>query len=436
MKAWLGEEPVSPVKKLWDPGGVGCGVCGVDDDLLQGMELAEDEKEDGVNVGEEVKRFGKEDDERKENIRKMLDPRRPAKQEVEDHELFHLPYRNWCPDCVRAKGKELDHRKSLEEPRGLSEYSFDYCFPGDEFGYKLTILSGKEKVTGMNFATAVPTKGASGKFASDKTVEFMEEVGDKATKVIIKSDQEPSITYLVNDVVATRPEGQTCIEESPVKSSGSNGRVERGIQGLEGQVRVMLLALEGRLGKSLSAREPIVNFMPEYAAYLLNRKEVGQDGKTSYERCKGKKATVLGIEFGEKLLYKVKPKDKQEKINSRWEYAIFIGVRRRSGELWVAVKDSVFAVRSVRRIPVEERWNEDCIKWVNRAPWNRYKGDEYADGEVPEQVTAQSDPATAVNTGGGTVIIETRHRMPREFYIKKSDADKFGYTRNCGGCNS
>ena len=53
------------------------------------------------------------------------------------------------------------------------EYSFDYCFSGDEFGYKLTILSGKEKVTGMNFATAVPTKGASCKFASDKTVEFM-----------------------------------------------------------------------------------------------------------------------------------------------------------------------------------------------------------------------------------------------------------------------
>ncbi len=157
MKAWVVKDPVSPVKKLWDPGGVACGVCGVDDDLLQGMELAEDEKEDGVNVGEEVKRFGKEDDERKENVRKMVDPRRPTKQEVEDHELFHLPHRNWCPDCIRANGKELDHRKSLEEPRGLSEYSFDYCFPGDEFGYKLTILSGKEKVTGMNFATAVPT---------------------------------------------------------------------------------------------------------------------------------------------------------------------------------------------------------------------------------------------------------------------------------------
>jgi hypothetical protein len=49
---------------------------------------------------------------------------------------------------------------------------------------------------------------------------------------------------------------------------------------------------------------------------------------------------VLGIEFGEKLLYKVKIKDKLEKINTRWEFGIFVGVRRRSGELWVAVTDS------------------------------------------------------------------------------------------------
>ena len=99
----------------------------------------------------------------------------------------------------------------------------------------------------MHFSTAVPTKGASGKFASDKVVEFMEEVGDRATKVIVKTDQEPSIKYLVKDIIDARPEGQTVVEESPVKSSGSNGRVGRGIQGLEGQLRAMLIALEGRL---------------------------------------------------------------------------------------------------------------------------------------------------------------------------------------------
>ena len=84
---------------------------------------------------------------------------------------------------------------------------------------------------------------------------------------------------------------------------------------------------------------------------------------------------MLGIEFGEKLLYKVKPKDKMEKINARWEYGVFVGVRRKSGEVWISIKDKVFAVRSVRRIPKEERWSEDCVGWVNRVPWNRYKAE-------------------------------------------------------------
>ena len=66
----------------------------------------------------------------------------------------------------------------------------------------------------------------------------------------------------------------------------------------------------------------------------MNGREIGKDGKTAYERSKGKKATVLGIELGERLLYKVTPQTKDDKINSRWEYGIFIGVRRRSGENW------------------------------------------------------------------------------------------------------
>ena len=373
-----------------------------------------------VEGGSEAQRVNKHGDSRE--IRKLIDPRKPSQEEVDEHELTHLPYRNWCPICVKAKGKELDHRKSIEEPRGLSEYSFDYCFPGDEFGYKLTVLSGRERVTGMNFATTVPTKGATGKFASDKVIEFMEELGDSVNKVIVKTDQEPSIQYLVKDVTNERVDGQTMVEESPVKSSGSNGRVERSVQGLEGQIRALLLALEARIGTEIDVREPIVTFIPEYAAYLLNRREIGKDGKTGYERCKGKRATVLGIEFGEKLLYKVKPKDKAAKIESMWECGIFIGVRRRSGEVWVAVPGKVFSVRSVRRIPVQIRWCEDCVKWVTQAPWNRYKGDEYADGEVPEGVSVEA----RTDEGGvqtRTVIVETRAKVPREFYIRKQDAE-------------
>ena len=167
----------------------------------------------------------------------------------------------------------------------------------------------------------------------------------------------------------------------------------------------------------IDPRMPIVTLLLEYAVYLMNRLEVGKDGKTAYERVRGKKATVLGIEFGEKLLYKVKLKNKLEKINARWDLGIFVGVRRRSGEVWVAVKGEVISVRSVRRIPEEERWSKDCVEWVDRVMWNRYKDDSGADGDVPEGVSAD-EPVSSGSTRSPKInVIDTLNKPPREFYI-------------------
>ena len=111
---------------------------------------------------------------------------------------------------------------------------------------------------------------------------------------------------------------------------------------------------------------------------------MGKDGKVAYDRARGKKPIVLGVEFGGKLLYKVKPTAKLGKINSRWEFGIFLKVRRRSGEVWIAVKGKILSARSVRRLLVEQRWGEDCLSWVDRVPWNRYKEALDADGEMLE----------------------------------------------------
>jgi len=160
----------------------------------------------------------------------------------------------------------------------------------------------------------------------------MDECGSRSGDVIMKTDQEPAIEYLVKDIVDARGDekgSRTLVEESPVKSKGSNGLVERAVQTIEGQIRVMKLALEGRLGMKVDAEANVVAFMADYAAYLVNRLEVGKDGKTAYERVKGKSATVLGLEFGEKLMWKVKPKQKMDKTSTRWEYGIFMGVRQK-----------------------------------------------------------------------------------------------------------
>ena len=73
--------------------------------------------------------------------------------------------------CVRCRGRDLDHRTAVNGERGVSEYAFDYCFPGDELGFKLVVLVGRERITGMYFGTAVPTKGSIGRIAVDRALD-------------------------------------------------------------------------------------------------------------------------------------------------------------------------------------------------------------------------------------------------------------------------
>ena len=414
-----------------------CHVCGVDDDEEEMSDGGEESDGGGEKkAGEVVERFKATKDERK--LKEVTDPRRPSPKEVEEHRRTHLPYRNWCEICVRAKGKDMDHRKDAGKERGMSEYSFDYCFPGDELGFKVTVLAGRERATGMYSATTVPMKGSTGQFAIDKIMETIDEVGDTGQTIIMKTDQEPSVVNLVEDVVKAREEGRTIVEESPVGSSGSNGVVERAAQSIEGQIRVILLALEERIGRQANPQEAVATFMPEYAAYLLNRLEVGKDGKTAYERAKGKVATVVGLEFGEKLLWRKKKGDKMAKIRSRWAYGVFLGVRWKSGEMWVASKTGeVFKVRAAKRIPEENRWSEDCANWVKYTPWNKYKDDPDADGEIPEEKAVgpeQREKQAVVE--GSEELMEKRYVAPRAFKISRADAEKHGYTRGCAGCSS
>eukprot|EP00973_Karenia_brevis_P055456 7710532-Karenia_brevis.AAC.1 len=104
---------------------------------------------------------------------------------------------------------------------------------------------------------------------------------------------------LIRSIQEERKKVTTVVEEAPKKVKGSNGVVERAIQEIEGRIRSIRL-------------------------------HTGEDGKVPHERVKGKKPTVVGIELGEKVLYRRWVGAKMEKIKFEFEYGIFVGFNRRS----------------------------------------------------------------------------------------------------------
>ena len=165
-----GECPVRPASEIW--------VRKVEGEA-QGQGVVQ-------GSGEEPGRLGV--DQEGAPLRSMGDPRLPGTQEVEEHNLTHVPYRNWYPHCVKGRGKDLDHRRSIEDARQVREFSFDYFFPGDEQGRKVTVLAGRERMTGMTMAAVVPAKGTSGQYAVKRVLEFIHECGAAEADVILKSD--------------------------------------------------------------------------------------------------------------------------------------------------------------------------------------------------------------------------------------------------------
>ena len=67
----------------------------------------------------------------------------------------------------------MSHQRDAGNERGLPEYSFDYCFPGDERGFKWTVLVGKERGSKNRMATAVPAKGSTGKFCESAPYQYI-----------------------------------------------------------------------------------------------------------------------------------------------------------------------------------------------------------------------------------------------------------------------
>ena len=68
-----------------------------------------------------------------ERARPLPQPRLPSRQEVQEHELTHIPYRSWCVHCVRGAGRSDAHRRRArqdeeEREQHITTWSIDCAF--------------------------------------------------------------------------------------------------------------------------------------------------------------------------------------------------------------------------------------------------------------------------------------------------------------------
>ena len=390
----------------------------------------------GVSDDEGVDEENGEDEEYGERKpEKMHDPREPSSAERKEHELTHLPFRSWCKHCVNGRGKEKACQKQEKREGESPEIHLDFMFMGEPKGGKtLTMVVAKERRSRMIMCCVVPMK-SSGEFAAKRVVAFMKEVGLDMAEINVKTDNEPAIKSLVEKIGnlrATVGAGRMVVETSPVGSSKSNGSIERGIQSVQGMMRTMRSAIEERLGVELEVEHAIWTWIAEYSGWLLNRCEVSKDGKTNYERCKGKRAKVEGFEFGEGVHWKHRPAGGPlGKLATTWHEGIFLGKKGSTGETIVGDARGVFKTRTVRRKPESERWNVENMKFVSGVPWRVCDDDPNMDGEKMKMDVKVMNKHFEEN-----MKKEEEEKVPRRMDITKRVLEQHGYTQKCQGCRA
>ena len=152
-----------------------------------------------------------------------------------------------------------------------------------------------------------------------------------------------------------------------------------------GQARTLKTALEHRTGARVPPDARILCWLVEFAAYLMNRCDIGRDGKTPLQRQHGRRDNTPILEFGEKILFMPAKPATGGKWEQRFHPGVFVGMLNSSSEAVVATKQGVAtrtSAANIRRAPESEKWDADRLLQMRVTPWSQDGSDNAFDIQV------------------------------------------------------
>ena len=169
-------------------------------------------------------------------------------------------------------------------------------------------------------AIVVNNKG-SNDYALGELVRFLHETGrTQGTQQtsVLQSDQENSIKQVRRDLSTATG---LPIRHSPTYSSQSLEAVERWHKQLWALARTLKTSIYENYGHNIITTTPFFAWLVKHAAWLHNRFQLHDDGKTSYYRRWNKDYTKPLIAFGETVLFHYNDhKNNQYRTKSQWNY--------------------------------------------------------------------------------------------------------------------
>ena len=220
----------------------------------------------------------------------------PTPQQIAEHNLTHLPYRNWCPICVQGKGRQ-DNYKKQQSRQPVIQVDFAYI-KSQQDPKTIPVLTAVDVTTQLCVAGMVPDTPSMMDYMINNLQAFIFECG--RTQGILQSDNEDTLNALLKATAAKV--GSMTVRHAPSYSSNSQGSVERLHRTLLGQVRVIKAQVESNYSMTMSTKRCLLPWIVRHAAWTANRYVIHSDGYTSFERRWGRSYKQSVCEFDETLI--------------------------------------------------------------------------------------------------------------------------------------
>ncbi len=185
--------------------------------------------------------------------------------------------------------------------------------------------------------------------------------------------------------------------------------------------------------KIKTGQDDVVNlWLVRWAAMNVSRFLVGKDGRTAYERRRGRQCKVPLALFGGNVWYKqlAEGKAKVDKFESEWREGIWLGHSRKSNETLVGTESGVVRAYAIRRQDEGSRWGGKMIQSLKGTP---QQPDPNKPGtSVPIRISFDEAPDRGQAIPAAPV---RREDVPRRVKITEAMLRKYGYTEGCQGCS-
>jgi len=218
------------------------------------------------------------------------------------------------------------------------------------------------------------------------------------------------------------------VPEAPARGeSQSNGAIEEAGKTIREYVRVLKDQVETNAKIKLSESDNVVQWMVRWSAMMWSRYAVGRDGRTAYERRRGRRCKIPVVPFAERVWYKQvrEGKDRKNKFDSEWRLGLWLGHARCSNEIIIGTKEGVVRAYSIKRREEGARWSAEDIKNLKGTP---QKPDPCRPGSfIPIRINMGEDEEEAVKT---SVPSDDIGITLRRMKITKGISEKYGYTED------